>query len=73
MVRAVYKGIEIVMELHQLPHGFWKCDYTLIKHPERTKMLHHGDAEFPSIDLAKEHALQEARNEIDKTFSPPSH
>jgi hypothetical protein len=73
MIQAVYKGIEIEMELHQLPHGLWKCDYTLIKHPERTKMLHHEGAEFPSMDLAKEYALGEARNEIDKAFSPPAH
>src|SRR5579862_7997603 len=35
VIQAVYKGIEIEMELHQLQEGFWKCDYTLIKHPGR--------------------------------------
>jgi len=67
MIQAVHKGIEIEMELHQLPHGFWKCDYTLIKHPEGTQTIHHGDAKFATMDLAKEYALQEARNAIDGT------
>ena len=65
MIQAVYKGTEIEMELHQLPHGLWKCDYTLIKHPERTQTIHQGDEEFPTMDLAKEYALQEARKAID--------
>jgi hypothetical protein len=66
MIQAVHKGIEIEMELHQLAHGNWKCDYTLIKHPERTITLHHGDEEFPTMDLAREYALQEARTAIDR-------
>jgi hypothetical protein len=65
MIQAIHKGIEIEMELHQLAHGNWKCDYTLIKHPARTITLHHGDKEFPTMDLAREYALQEARTEID--------
>jgi hypothetical protein len=65
MIQAVHKGVEIEMELHQLPHGFWKCDYTLIKHPGRTQTLHHGDKEFPTMDLARDYALQEARDAID--------
>jgi hypothetical protein len=35
MIQAIYKGIEIEMEMHQQAHEYWKCDYTLIKHPER--------------------------------------
>ncbi len=66
MIQAIYKGIEIEMELHQFTHGNWKCDYTLIKHPEHTEKIHHGDKEFPSMELAREYALQEARNAIDK-------
>jgi hypothetical protein len=54
------------MELHQLAHGNWKCDYTLIKHPERTITLHNGDKEFPTMDPAREYALQEARTAIDR-------
>ena len=29
MIQAIYKGIEIEMEMHQQPHDYWKCDYTL--------------------------------------------
>ncbi len=66
MIQAVHKGIEIEMEFHQLPHGFWKCDYTLIKHPGRTQTIHHGDKEFPRMDLARDYALGEARAAIDQ-------
>lgn len=66
MIQATHKGIEIEMELHQRAHGNWVCDYTVIKHPERTIGLHHGEEEFPTMDLAREHALQEARAEIDR-------
>ncbi len=66
MIQAIYKGIEIEMELRQLTHGYWKCDYTLIKHPQGAKTIHHGDEEFPSMDLATESALQEARDATDQ-------
>lgn len=66
MIQAVYQGREIEMELHQLTHGYWKCDYTVIKHPERTETIHHGDEEFPTMDLARESALREARRAIDQ-------
>jgi hypothetical protein len=66
VIQAIYKGIEIEMELQQQTHGQWKCDYTLIKHPERTVTLHHGDKEFPTMDLAKDYALHEAREAIDQ-------
>jgi hypothetical protein len=65
VIQAIHKGIEIEMELHQEAHGNWKCDYTLIKHPKRTITLHQGDKEFPTMDLAREYALQEARAAID--------
>jgi len=66
MIQAVHKGVEIEMELHQLVHGYWKCDYTLIRHPGRNRTIHHGDEEFPTTDLAKENALQQARDAIDR-------
>jgi hypothetical protein len=66
MIQAIHKGVEIEMEIHQLPLGRWKCDYTLIKHPERTQTTHHGDQDFSTMDLAKEYALQEARDAIDR-------
>ena len=65
MIQEFHRGIEIEMEIHQLPRGLWKCDYTLIKHPEQTQTIHHGDEEFPTMDLAKEYALQQARDAID--------
>ena len=58
MIQAIHKGIEIEMELHQLAHGNWRCDYTLIKHLGRTQTIHHGMS-F-SMDLAIEYALREA-------------
>ena len=67
MIQSVYQGIEIEMEMHQQAHGYWKCDYTLIKHPERTITIHHVDEEFPTMDLAREHALHDARISIDQT------
>lgn len=66
MIQAVYKGIEIEMEMHQYAHEHWKCDYTLIKHPERTETLHHGDKDFPTMELTREYALQEAHEAIDR-------
>ena len=66
MIQAIHKGIEIEMELHQLTHGYWKCDYTLINHPERTIMIDHGPKEFPTMDLARESAFQEACAAIDR-------
>jgi len=55
------------MEMHQQAQGHWKCDYTLIKHPERSVTIEHVAAEFPTFDLAREHALEKARTAIDKT------
>jgi len=66
MVQASYKGIEIEMELHELEHGGWRCDYTLIKPPERTETIHHGDEGFPTMELARENALHDARAAIDR-------
>ena len=65
MIQAIHEGVEIEMEVHQFEHG-WKCDYTLIKHPERTKTVHVGDKEFSTEDLAVESALQRARDAIDR-------
>ena len=70
MIQATYKGIEIEMDLHQYTHGYWSCDYTLIKHPERTVTINHGAKEFPSMELAREYALQQARDTIDRGLIP---
>jgi hypothetical protein len=66
MIQAIYKGIEIEMELHQQAHEHWKCDYTLIKHPDRTETIHHGDKEFATFDLARDAALQDAHDAINR-------
>jgi hypothetical protein len=66
MIQAVHKGIAIEMELHQLTHGYWKCDYTTIKHPERIMTIHHGNEEFGTMELARESALHEACDAIDQ-------
>ena len=68
MIQAIHKGVEIEMEVHQLTHGYWKCDYTLIKHPGGIRTSHPGDKEFATEDLATEHALQEARDAIDRAL-----
>jgi hypothetical protein len=66
MIQAIHKGVEIELESHQEPHGLWKCDYTLITHPQRIRTTHPGSTEFRTKDLADEHALQEARAAIDR-------
>ena len=66
MIQEFYKGVEIELEIHQLPRGLWKCDYTLVRRPEGTRAVHQGDGEFPTMDLAKEYALREAREAIDR-------
>jgi hypothetical protein len=66
VIQAIYKGIEIEMEMHQQTQGGWKCDYTLIKHPERSITIHHGAQEFPTLDLARQSAFGEACAAIDQ-------
>jgi hypothetical protein len=68
MIQAIHKGVEIELESHQESHGQWKCDYSLMMHPDgtRTRTTHRGMAEFATKDLADENALQEARAEIDR-------
>jgi hypothetical protein len=39
MIQEFHKGVEIELEIHQMQHGLWKCDYTLITHPERTQSI----------------------------------
>jgi hypothetical protein len=56
----------------QQAHFYWKCDYTLIKHPERMQTTQRGDKEFPTMDLAKEHALKEACDAIDRLLADPA-
>ena len=66
MIQSIYKGVEIEMEMHQQAQGHWKCDYTLVKHPERTITITHGAREFPTMELARESAFREACIAIDR-------
>jgi outer membrane receptor for ferrienterochelin and colicin len=66
VIQAMYQGIEIEMEMHQQAEGHWKCDYTLIRHPQRSVTIEHVAAEFPTFDLARAHALEQAHAAIDK-------
>jgi hypothetical protein len=54
------------MEMHQQAQGHWKCDYTLIKHPERSITIEHVAKDFPTFDLARAHAYEAACAAIDK-------
>jgi len=65
VIESIHQGIEIELEVHQFQHG-WKCDFTLIKHPERTKTVHLGNEEFATMELARESDLQEARETLDR-------
>lgn len=66
MIQEFHKGVEIELEIHQMQQGLWRCDYTLIQHPTRTRTFHHGERDFPTMDLAKEYALREAQDAIDR-------
>jgi len=66
VIQAIYKGIEVEMEMHQQAHEQWRCDYTLIKHPERTMTIHHGTESFPTLEIARAHALKDAQDAIDQ-------
>ena len=66
MIQAIHNGVEIELVSHQQPQDRWKCDYTLITHPDRTRTTHRGAVEYRTKDLADEHALQEARAAIDR-------
>ena len=66
MIQAIYKNIEIEMEMQQQAREQWKCDYTLIKHPERTMTIHHGTESFPTLEAARVHALKDAQDAIDQ-------
>jgi len=46
----------------------WKCDYTLIKHPDRTMTIHHGTEAFSTLEIARLHALRDAQQAIDQAL-----
>jgi hypothetical protein len=69
VIQGSYEGIEIKMELHQLEYGAWRCEYTLIRHLSETKTVHHGNDDFPTMELARESGLHDARLAIDEATS----
>jgi len=68
MIQAIYKGVEIEMELHQQAHFYWKCDYTLITHPERTRTVHRGEKEFCDDGPSQRKCPEGSCEEIDRTL-----
>ena len=65
VIQSIYKCIEIELEMHQQTEGYWKCDYMLITRPDRTVTLVKGVVQFPTLKMAKEYALEDARAGID--------
>lgn len=65
MIQSIYKGIEIELEMRQQTEGYWKCDYMLITRPDRNVTLVKGVIQFPTLKMAKEYALEDARAVID--------
>jgi hypothetical protein len=69
VIQSIYKGIEIELEMHQQTEGYWKCDYMLITRPGRKVTLVKGVVQFPTLKMAKEYALDDARAVIDHAES----
>jgi hypothetical protein len=69
VIQSIYKGIEIELEMHQQTEGYWKCDYMLITRPDRNVTLVKGVIQFPTLKMAKEYALEDARAVIDNAES----
>lgn len=69
MIQSIYKGIEIELEMHQQTDGYWKCDYMLITRPDRNVTLVKGVIQHPTLKIAKEYALDDARAVIDNAES----
>jgi hypothetical protein len=69
VIQSIYKGIEIELEMHQQTGGYWKCDTMLITRPGRKVTLVKGTVQLPSLKMAKEYAIEEARAVIDNAES----
>jgi len=65
VIQSIYKGIEIELEMHQQTEGYWKCDTMLITRPDHRVRLIKGQVQFPTLRMAKEYALDDARAVID--------
>jgi hypothetical protein len=66
VIQSIYKGVEIELEMHQQSEGYWKCDIMLITRPDREVTLIEGRVQLPTLKMAKEYALEEARAVIDE-------
>lgn len=69
MIQSIYKGIEIELEMQQQTEGYWKCDYMLVTRPGRKMTVVKGVVQFPTLKMAKEYALEDARAVIDNAES----
>jgi hypothetical protein len=69
VIQSIYKGIEIELEMHQQTEGYWKCDTMLITRPGRKVTLLKGRVQLPTLKMAKEYAIEEARAVIDNAES----
>lgn len=69
MIQAIYKDVEIEMEMHQQSEGYWKCDTMLITRPDHRVTLIKGQVQLHTLKMAKEYALEEARAVIDEAES----
>jgi hypothetical protein len=69
VIQSIYKGIEIELEMHQQTEGYWKCDTMLITRPGRKVTLLKGRMQLPTLKMAKEYAIEEARAVIDNAES----
>jgi len=69
VIQSIYKGIEIELEMQQQTEGYWKCDYMLVTRPGRKMTVVKGVVQFPTLKMAKEYALEDARAVIDNAES----
>jgi hypothetical protein len=65
VIQSIYKGVEIELEMQQQSEGYWKCDTMLITRPGREMTRIKGRVQLPTLKMAKEYALEEARAVID--------
>jgi hypothetical protein len=69
VIQDIYKGIEIELEMRQQTEGYWKCDTMLITRPDRRVTLVKGGVQLPTLKMAREYAIEEARVVIDNAES----
>lgn len=65
MIQAIYKSVEIELEMIQQADDYWKCDIMLITHPDRRVTRIKGRIQLPTLRMTKEYAIEEAQVVID--------